>query len=240
MKATIILPTHTHDTTLDLSVQSALEQTVRDFELVIIGDGPTEAVREVAERLAGKDKRIRFECRPKGPRHGETYRHEALGRAKSRGIFYLADDDLWLPDHLATLLPLLRDDSLVHTYPTQITQTWMAHPYSGSPEGMLKGHNYVPFAAMAHTLATYRALPVGWSPAPENVHTDLFMWQKFLIAGFKIRASPIPTVVHFPSPNRVGWSPEARRNEVAHWAGKIAKDPRAVREALLDGGPIGA
>lgn len=35
--------------------------------------------------------------RPKGTRHGELYRHEALQVAKGKFVCYLSDDDLWFP-----------------------------------------------------------------------------------------------------------------------------------------------
>jgi hypothetical protein len=237
-KATVLVPTHEHDGTIEMSVASALAQTERDLEILIVGDGPTDRVRAAGERLAALDPRVSFLPFPKGKRHGEANRHEALKGATGRIVCYLSDDDLWLPDHMETMLALLFGDFLAHTYPTFISVKGSSSPFNGSPKGMLAGHNYVPLSAMGHTMTAYRALPVGWSPAPPDVYTDLNMWRKFLLAGFRIEASPIPTVVHFPSHHRVGWNQDRRRDEIGRWARVISTEPEAARRALLGGTPI--
>lgn len=234
-KATILVPTHEHDGTLEISVASALAQTERDLQVLIVGDGPTDEVRDAGERLASLDPRVSFLPFPKGDRHGEANRHEALKGATGRVICYLSDDDLWLPDHLETMLTILSGDFLAHTYPTYISTDGLSHPMKGSVQDMIEGRNHVPLSAMGHTMEAYRALPVGWSPAPSDIYTDLHMWKKFLSAGFRIEASPVPTVVHFPSPHRVGWSQGMRRDEIGRWESLISTDPEAVRRALLGG-----
>lgn len=237
-KVTVLVPTHEHDGTLEISVASALAQTERDLEVLIVGDGPTDGVRAAGERLAALDSRVRFFQFQKGERHGEASRHEVLKGATGRIVCYLSDDDLWLSDHLETMLALLSGDFLAHTYPTYMSTEGLSRPFTGSIQSMLDGHNHVPLSAMGHTLDAYRRLPVGWSPAPIGIYTDLHMWRKFLSAGFRIEASPIPTVIHFPSPHRTGLGQDMRRDELIRWADLIDKNEEAVRKALLDGAPI--
>jgi len=237
-KVTVLVPTHEHSGTLEVSVASALAQTERDFEVLIVGDGPTDEVRAAGERLAALDSRIKFIPFPKGERHGEASRHEVLKDAAGRIVCYLSDDDLWLPDHLETMLDLLSGDFLAHTRPTYTFPDGLTGLYEGSIRDMLEGRNHVPLSAMGHTVAAYRALPVGWSPAPLDIYTDLHMWQKFLSAGFRIEASPVPTAIHLSSMQRVSWSQDARREELDRWMRLVSTDPNAVRKALLDAVPI--
>lgn len=237
-KATVLVPTHEHDGTLELSVASALAQTERDLEVLVVGDGPTEGVRAAGERLAALDARVTWLPFPKGERHGEANRHRALGGATGRVVCYLSDDDLWFPDHLETMLSLLSGDCLAHTDPLYVCPDGLICRMRGSIQDMLEGRNHVPLSAMGHTMAAYRMLPVGWSPAPPDIYTDLHMWRKFLSAGLRIEASPALTMIHFPSPQRVGWGQEARRAEVERWALRVLTDPGQARRDLLDGGPI--
>lgn len=79
--ATVVIPTFNHGPTLLYSVASALEQTVQDIEVFIIGDGVPDVTREIVGNFIGQDKRVRFFDNPKGPRHGEIYRHQALAEA---------------------------------------------------------------------------------------------------------------------------------------------------------------
>jgi len=92
-----------------------MAQTVRDIEIFIIGDGMTPATAEAADALQRSDPRIRLFAHPKGPRHGEIYRHAALAEATGRIICYLSDDDLWLPKHVATMEGLLANADFAHT-----------------------------------------------------------------------------------------------------------------------------
>jgi hypothetical protein len=75
---TVILPTHSHASAVELAAQSVLRQSVRSLELPI-GDGATpEARAAVAPLLAGE--RVRFMGRPKSPSRAELavtrYRRE--------------------------------------------------------------------------------------------------------------------------------------------------------------------
>jgi hypothetical protein len=237
---TVLIPTYEHDGTLEISAASALAQTERDLEVLIVGDGATAAVRAAGERLVSLDSRVKFLLFPKGERHGEANRHEALKNATGSVVCYLSDDDLWLPDHLETILSIIPENGLAHTYPTAVLSNGASVPFKGSAEDILDGRNHVPFSAMGHTMGAYRALPIGWSPTPREVYTDLHMWRKFLLAGFSMKSSPIPTVVHFPSPHRTSWSQDKRKNELSRWARLVSVTPETVRKALLDGVPIPA
>ena len=79
-------------------------------------------------------------------------------------------------------------------------------------------NNFIPLSAAGHTLAAYASLPIGWSPAPTTVWTDLHMWRKFLAApGYRLRSGGRPTVIHFPSPYRKHMDLDARLAEMRSW-----------------------
>jgi glycosyltransferase involved in cell wall biosynthesis len=105
-EATVLIPTHDHGPTLYYSVRSALAQSVENIEILIVGDGVPEPTREIVAELQ-RDERVRFLDNPKGESRGELHRHTALQEARSEIVCYLSDDDLWLPDHIATMRQLL-------------------------------------------------------------------------------------------------------------------------------------
>ena len=59
MKATVLIPTHDHGPTLRYAVASALQQTVQDLEIFVIGDGVTDEGRAVVAELVRADPRVR-------------------------------------------------------------------------------------------------------------------------------------------------------------------------------------
>lgn len=221
---TVIIPTHDHGPTLHHSVASALGQTVADLEIVIIGDGMPPDAAAAARDVAASDPRVRLIEREKGPRHGEIYRHEVLAEAESRHVFYLSDDDLWLPEHVETLSGLLDEHGadFVTTRPAGRLGdgTWgLAHVDLGMRfhrDAMLGGHNRVGLSDAGHTLEAYRRLPHGWRTTPKGTYTDLHMWQQWLSEPWvRFVTSPIPTVLHFPSHERRDMTPEERLRELA-------------------------
>ncbi|HYA08203.1 MAG TPA: glycosyltransferase, partial [Gaiellaceae bacterium] len=82
LAATVLIPTHDHGPTLLRSVGSVLAQTVPELEVLVIGDGVPDVTRELMAKVTAGDERVRFFDHPKGPRHGELYRHAALQEAR--------------------------------------------------------------------------------------------------------------------------------------------------------------
>ncbi|MFN7941167.1 MAG: glycosyltransferase family 2 protein [Thermoanaerobaculia bacterium] len=235
---TVLVPTHAHGATLGLAVRSALAQTVEEMEILVVGDGACEETREVARQLERLDRRVRFLDFPKGERHGERHRHAALDGARGDLVAYLADDDLWLPDHLAHLSELLAGADfaagtrlMIHpSGEAEIERVDLARPFVR--ERLLAGLTNVPLSVVGHTLRVYRELPFGWRPAPAGFSPPLHMWQQFLShAACRAVAGTRVTSVNFPAAARDGWANEERAREIAPIARRLC-DP-AFREDLL-------
>src|SRR5256885_5428375 len=99
-----------------------------DLEVFVIGDGVPDVTRELMAELAAADQRVRFFDHPKGPRHGERYRHAALHEARGEIVCYLCDDDLWLPGHVEHLRELLHESDFAHSLPFWIDPDGVVHP----------------------------------------------------------------------------------------------------------------
>jgi glycosyltransferase involved in cell wall biosynthesis len=174
-RASVLIPSHDKPTTLPLTVDSVLRQTVADLEVLVIGDGVTDDVRAVVEELVRADDRVRFLDFPKGPHHGERYRHDAVVQARSDAIFYLCDDDLFLPDHVADLLSLLEDHNFVQSfngfcrpdgdlgfYPADLSNPGTIAMMLAEP----LRYNAVSITGTAHSRAFYEQLGDRWDTTP--------------------------------------------------------------------------
>ena len=207
------------------AIQSVLNQTRRDFDLFIVCDGAPPATVETARQIAAQDSRVRVFEFPKGERHGEAHRHVALGHAEGQMIGYIADDDLWFPDHLSQIALLLKDFEFGNTLQTspagdgyRALADDLADP--AIQQRMLTG----PFNIFGPTVAgyrmeTYRRFPIGWSPAPPDVWTDLAMWRKFLaLPGIVAGTRFVISSLHFPTHERLDWTIEQRQQEMKRCA----------------------
>jgi hypothetical protein len=234
--ATILIPTHDHGPTLRASVASALRQTM-PVEVFVVGDGVPDETRAILREIVADDKRVRFFDHPKGVRRGEAYRHEALQEALGSIVCYLADDDLYLPRHVEEMSRVLEHADFANAIPVEIQTDGTPRALSidlaiqAYQQELLEGRNRIPLSAGAHTLAAYRALEEGWSPAPAGTGTDLHMWRKFLRhPGCRFRAAEIPTVLVFPSTTRLRRTPAERLEEMQRW---LTQDAAELNEPIL-------
>jgi GalNAc5-diNAcBac-PP-undecaprenol beta-1,3-glucosyltransferase len=225
--ATIIVPTHDHGLLLTRAVRSALGQTVQDLEVFIIGDGATEATRAAAAEVVG-DPRVRYFDHSKSPRTGEPYRHAALAEARGEIVCYLADDDLYFPDHVETMHRLLQDADFAHTPPISVTPQGVLSAWTVDlqlpvyREKLMQAEISMSLSCCAHTLAFYRGLPYGWRTTPASSPTDRYMWQQMLaLPSCRVASSRRPTLLIFPSPDRQGWTLAQRLAEIDLWVPRL-------------------
>lgn len=93
----VIIPTYNRAAFLPETIRSVLDQSFRDFELLVIDDGSTDNTEEVVRDF--KDNRIRYFKIA----NGERGRARNTGIRQSRGeyVTFLDSDDVFYPDHLA-------------------------------------------------------------------------------------------------------------------------------------------
>jgi len=97
-KISVILPVHNRADVLPRAIGSVLEQELKDFELIVIDDGSTDASAEVAKSF--DDERIRL-IRLERNRGGNVARNEGIRAASAPLIAFLDSDDRYLPNKLA-------------------------------------------------------------------------------------------------------------------------------------------
>jgi len=92
----VIIPTYNRAGLLARAVDSVLNQTFQDFELIVVDDGSTDRTAEV---LAGYQDRLILLSKPH--RGVSAARNQGLTSARGEWIAFLDSDDYWLPEKLA-------------------------------------------------------------------------------------------------------------------------------------------
>lgn len=104
-RVSVIMPAYNAERTIRDSIESILHQSFRDFELIVIDDGSRDGTKEIVEKLAAGDSRIRFLQNEKNS--GVSYtRNRAVSLAEGEWIAFLDSDDQWLPEKLEKQLAL--------------------------------------------------------------------------------------------------------------------------------------
>lgn len=102
----IILPVRNAARTLPAALRSAQEQTLAEWELIVIDDGSTDASAEVVRAACKRDGRIRL-LHSFG-RGAAAARNLGLSLVRARLVAFLNPDDQWMPDKLARHVALLQ------------------------------------------------------------------------------------------------------------------------------------
>jgi hypothetical protein len=205
----------------------------------VICDGAPPETATLARQGAAGDTRIRVFEHPKGERNGELYRHQALQVARGKYVCQIADDDLWLPNHLTEMAMLLRAAdfghiSMVWLMPDETLHVALQNLSDRAIRQRMLTENWNLFGptTAGYRLSAYRGLPEGWSPAPRGIPSDLFMWRKFLARPeLRVATRYAITSAHFATPHRRDWSLAQRKAEQRRWAKRLA-DP-ALRRAFV-------
>jgi glycosyltransferase involved in cell wall biosynthesis len=100
----IVIPTHNRPIFLARALQSVLDQTFQDFEILVANDRGID-VSSVIARFSPRA-RIIYLAEPAGSGIAAA-RNSGMRAASGKYIAHLDDDDLFLPDHLETLVTFL-------------------------------------------------------------------------------------------------------------------------------------
>jgi glycosyltransferase involved in cell wall biosynthesis len=232
LRCTILLPVLRLPYFLPNAIESVLAQTVKEFELCVVGDGAPPETIECAREFARRDSRVKVFPFLKGQRQGEAHLHNVLANASGNFVAYLEDDDLWFPNHLEELEKLLLTVDFGHTI--HVTGHPDGHVDSlpsdlGNPDFRQRFlddlFNRFGYSFCGHRLEAYRRLPEGWAPAPVGMYNDLHMWRKFLrVNEFKFGTRMVITAVALPSYLREDMSNEERAREAGVWMSRIADE----------------
>ncbi len=110
----IITPLYNCEKYISQTINSVLNQTYKDFELIIVDDGSIDKSCNIVKEYEKKDKRIRF-FRLEGNSGAAYVRNYALKQAKGRYIAYLDSDDLWDEKKLEIQINFMKENNYAFT-----------------------------------------------------------------------------------------------------------------------------
>lgn len=107
----VIMPAYNSEKFISEAIQSVLNQTYANWELIIVDDASDDSTIHIVENFQKKDTRIKFfrnSCN-----HGTHYaRNKAIKAASGDFIAFLDADDLWKPEKLFKQLILIEGENL--------------------------------------------------------------------------------------------------------------------------------
>src|SRR5438045_3173256 len=92
----VIIPAYNRQKTLRRAVKSALEQTVRDIEVIVVDDGSNDETARIAQELGFSDSRMRV-IQSTCNRGAQAARNIGARAAKGEWLNFFDSDDWMLP-----------------------------------------------------------------------------------------------------------------------------------------------
>jgi glycosyltransferase involved in cell wall biosynthesis len=99
-RVSVVIPAYNRAGVVGRAITSVLEQSVREFECIVVDDGSTDATREAIEAVA--DDRVEYVRSDHGG--AAAARNLGAGRARAPWLTFLDSDDTVARDWLASLL----------------------------------------------------------------------------------------------------------------------------------------
>ena len=99
------MPAYNADKYLDKAIKSVLDQSFRDFELIVINDGSHDRTADICRAYITKDARFKFIDKENGG--VAAARNDALDIAEGQFVMFVDSDDVIYPYSLQTLYDIL-------------------------------------------------------------------------------------------------------------------------------------
>ncbi len=100
----VVVPTYNRGDVLSRAIDSVLDQTFQDFEIVVVDDGSTDDTAQVVTTY--DDERVRYVAHDDNQGQNAA-RNTGIGMAEGRYVSYLDSDDELLPTHLERVVTVL-------------------------------------------------------------------------------------------------------------------------------------
>jgi glycosyltransferase involved in cell wall biosynthesis len=196
----IIMPAYNAANYIQEAIDSVINQTFVDWELIIVDDGSTDHTKEVIAKNVLVDERIHYYYQKNG-KQGKA-RNLAISKSKGTYLAFLDADDLWIPQKLEIQLleieeknvDLVFSDSYIYSTQQQADSNKRMHTINGLLQGnealrlFLVGNRIPNLTVLAKK---EKIIAVGGFTTINNIQNaeDYHLWLKLLIDGYTFYGS---------------------------------------------------
>ena len=207
-KISVIISTYNRSKLLDKAINSVLNQSYKDFELIVVDDCSTDDTEKVIRKYPvihlKTEKNSGSDALPK---------NLAISKAQGEYVAFLDDDDIWRPDTLKILLRYIETGADVAYGDYLIEEGGRMRPgwsIDFNPP-LLSKMNYI---SMVTAMVKKSALlEVGGFNENLKIFKDWNLWVRMQKRGFKFLHIPIITAEVFPQKESVSEKNKTRQDE---------------------------
>jgi len=111
----IVMPCYNCEKFIEDSINSVLNQSYANFELIVVDDISTDTTVDIIKKISKKDKRVKlFILDKKGG--AAIARNKAIKEAKGKYVAFLDSDDLWKKEKLKKQVSFMEKNNIDFSY----------------------------------------------------------------------------------------------------------------------------
>lgn len=104
----VIIPTYNRAYLIGNAVKSVINQTYKEWELIIVDDGSIDNTKEVIDEFINSDKRVMYYYKENGGQNSAL--NHGLKYAQGKYVAFLDSDDIWVETKLEKVLKKYETD----------------------------------------------------------------------------------------------------------------------------------
>lgn len=114
-KVTVVTPAYNAERFIDQTIESVLDQTYPNWEMVIVDDSSTDRTVEIIKEYTEKDARIKL-IELEENSGSAVARNTAMDHATGKYLAFLDSDDLWLPEKLEKQVAFMEKKDIAFSF----------------------------------------------------------------------------------------------------------------------------
>tara|TARA_B100000073_G_C23658555_1_gene543548 strand:+ start:252 stop:1004 length:753 start_codon:yes stop_codon:yes gene_type:complete len=182
----IITPSYNSERFISDTINSVIEQTYDNWELIIVDDASYDQTPKIIKRFLSKESRIKaiFLKENIGPSEA---RNQAIRIAKGRFIAFLDSDDLWLPNKLDAQINYMITNSVGFSFTSyiQISEDGLNHLKEIHAPARINYNSYLKNTIIGCLTVVLDKRIVGDFEMPKiRSSHDMALWLMILKQGF--------------------------------------------------------
>lgn len=191
----VIMPAYNAERYIEESIQSVIDQTYKNWELIVVDDGSTDRTNTIVKEQSKLDHRIFYYHQQNG-KQGRA-RNYGISKAKGEYIAFLDADDIWFYHKLEQQLlsiqkenvELVFSDAVVFNHSNEIDLTKTLKSLKGfcSPENgidLFLEKNQIPILTVLIRKSALEKVNFFTEKLEIQNLEDYHLWLKLLLSGF--------------------------------------------------------
>lgn len=195
----IVMPAYNAERTIEEAIKSIIDQTYKNWELIIIDDCSTDRTLEKIQLVADKDERIRVLVNPEN--RGVSY-------SRNRGVLdgtgdwtaFLDSDDLWRCDKLEKQLTLMQEEKdavLCYTASAFMDNDGNRYGYVMPAEKQTNLHTLLKRNIISCSSVMLQSKVMKQVEMPgDRMHEDYYVWLTLLQNGYRAVGINEPLLIY--------------------------------------------